>query len=127
MVTSLAMSTLLYIAGPAILRLFTNQIEVLDAANSLLPWLYLLPFLSVWCYQLDGIFIGTTHSREMRNAMIISATLFFALTAVLIPVFGNTGLWCAFSIFMVVRAVTLYFFYPRIKTIIDQDLSLIHI
>ena len=121
MVTSLAMSTLLYIAGSAILRLFTNQIEVLDAANSLLPWLYLLPFLSVWCYQLDGIFIGTTHSREMRNAMIISATLFFALTAVLIPVFGNTGLWCAFSIFMVVRAVTLYFFYPRIKTIIDQD------
>lgn len=119
--TSLVMSALLYIAGPPILRLFTNQIEVLEAANSLLPWLYVLPLLSVWCYQLDGIFIGTTHSREMRNAMIISASLFFGLTAVFIPIFGNTGLWCAFSLFMVVRAITLYSFYPRIKKVIDQD------
>ena len=118
--TAIGMSVLLFIAGPAILRLFTNQIEVLDAANSLLPWLYVLPFLSVWCYQLDGIFIGTTHSREMRNAMIISAPLFFILTGVLIPVFGNTGLWSAFSLFMIARAATLYIFYPSIKATIDQ-------
>ncbi len=120
MVTAVAMSALLFIAGPPILRLFTNQIEVLEAATSLLPWLYVLPFLSVWCYQLDGIFIGTTHSREMRNAMIISAPLFFALTYVLIPAFNNTGLWCAFSIFMVIRAVTLYLYYPRITATINQ-------
>jgi len=120
MVTAIAMSALLFIAGPAILRLFTNQIEVLEAAGTLLPWLYILPFLSVWCYQLDGIFIGTTHSREMRNAMIISATLFFGLTFTLIPTFGNTGLWSAFSIFMIIRAITLYFFYPKIRTTINQ-------
>lgn len=120
MSTAIVMSALLFIGGPTILHLFTNQIEVLEAADSLLLWLYVLPFLSVWCYQLDGIFIGTTHSREMRNAMIISAPLFFGLTTVLIPLFGNTGLWCAFSIFMVTRAITLYFFYPRIKTSIDQ-------
>jgi len=120
-ITAIVMSALIYLAGPAILRLFTNQIEVLAAANSLLPWMLVLPFLSVWCYQLDGIFIGTTHSREMRNAMIISAVLFFALTSVLIPPFGNIGLWLAFTIFMIIRAVTLFLYYPRIKTTINQS------
>jgi len=56
----------------------------------------------------------------MRNAMIISTPLFFGLTALLIPKLGNTGLWFAFSIFMVTRAVTLYSFYPRIRKVIDQ-------
>ncbi len=120
MVTAVLMSALLYLTGPVILRLFTNQIEVLAAANSLLPWMLVLPFLSVWCYQLDGIFIGTTHSREMRNAMIISAAFFFALTLLLIPPLGNTGLWLAFSIFMIIRAITLFLYYPRIKATINQ-------
>ena len=120
MITAILLSAILYLTGPVILRLFTNQIEVLAAANSLLPWMLVLPFLSVWCYQLDGIFIGTTHSREMRNAMIISAAFFFALTSILIPAFGNTGLWLAFSIFMIIRAVTLFIYYPRIKATINQ-------
>ncbi len=119
-VTAVIMSAMIYITGPWVLRVFTNQIEVLAAANSLLPWMLVLPFLSVWCYQLDGIFIGTTHSREMRNAMIISTTIFFLLTALLIPRFGNTGLWCAFSLFMVTRAVTLLVYYPHISLKIDQ-------
>ena len=102
------------------LQLFTNQTDVLTAAQSLLPWMLLLPFLSVWCYQLDGIFIGTTHSREMRNAMIISAALFLVFTMVLIPKFGNTGLWSAFALFMIARAVTLYLYYPQIKSAIDS-------
>ncbi len=118
--TAIIMSALIYVTGTWILRVFTNQIEVLEAATSLLSWMLVLPFLSVWCYQLDGIFIGTTHSGEMRNAMIISTTLFFLLTALLIPRFGNSGLWCAFSLFMVARAVTLLFYYPRITLKIDQ-------
>lgn len=119
-ITAIALTLLLYLAGPGILSLFTNQTEVLATANSLLPWMLILPFLSVWCYQLDGIFIGTTHSREMRNAMILSATGFFGLTSLLIPAFGNTGLWLALAIFMIMRAITLYLYYPRIKATIDQ-------
>jgi len=119
-VTAIIMSAALYFGGPAVLKLFTNQTDVLAAAQSLLPWMLVLPFLSVWCYQLDGIFIGTTHSREMRNAMIISAGLFLLLTMLLIPKFGNTGLWSAFSLFMIARAVTLYLYYPQIKSTIDS-------
>jgi len=119
-VTAIIMSAALYFGGPAVLKLFTNQTDVLAAAQSLLPWMLVLPFLSVWCYQLDGIFIGTTHSREMRNAMIISAGLFLLLTMLLIPKFGNTGLWSAFALFMIARAVTLYLYYPQIKSTIDS-------
>ena len=119
-VTAIIMSAALYLGGPAVLKLFTNQTDVLAAAQSLLPWMLVLPFLSVWCYQLDGIFIGTTHSREMRNAMMISAGLFLLLTMLLIPKFGNTGLWSAFALFMIARAVTLYLYYPQIKSTIDS-------
>ena len=119
-VTAIIMSAALYFGGPAVLKLFTNQTDVLAAAQSLLPWMLVLPFLSVWCYQLDGIFIGTTHSREMRNAMMISAGLFLLLTMLLIPKFGNTGLWSAFALFMIARAVTLYLYYPQIKSTIDS-------
>jgi len=120
-VTAVLMSAALYFAGPFILTLFTNQTEVLAAAHSLLPWMLVLPFLSVWCYQLDGIFIGTTHSRQMRNAMIISASLFLLFTMLLIPRFGNTGLWCAFALFMITRAITLYLYFPQIKATINAS------
>ena len=115
-VTAILMSAGLYLGGGAVLQLFTNQADVLAAAESLLPWMLVLPFVSVWCYQLDGIFIGTTHSNEMRNAMIVSAALFLLFTMVLIPWLGNTGLWCAFTLFMITRAVTLYFYLPKIKS-----------
>ena len=119
-ITAVVLSAIIFSAGPFILHLFTNQTEVLNQANALLPWMLVLPFLSVWCYQLDGIFIGTTHSNEMRNAMILSAAVFFLLTSVLIPGLGNTGLWLAFSLFMIARAVSLLLYYPRITAKIDQ-------
>jgi len=120
LVTALVLTALIFILGPFILRIFTDQQAVLTEAGKIYPWLIALPVLSVWCYQLDGIFIGTTHTREMRNAMIISAIVFLALSKLLIPLLGNNGLWLAFSIFMVTRAATLYAFYPRIARAIAR-------
>jgi MATE family multidrug resistance protein len=69
----------------------------------------------VWCYQLDGVFIGTTHSKEMRNAMVFSALVFLLTTQVLTRHMGNSGLWLSFSIFMITRALSLLYYYPRIS------------
>jgi len=123
LVTAMVLTTLIFLLGPFILRIFTDQQAVLTEASTIYPWLIALPVLSVWCYQLDGIFIGTTHTREMRNAMIISTIVFFALSKLLIPLLGNNGLWLAFSIFMVARAATLYAFYPRIAQALAKNLS----
>ena len=109
-----ALSLIIALSGSHLIALFTNQPEVIEIANMLLPWLVSLPIISVWCYQLDGIFIGTTHSREMRNAMVFSAFVFLITAQWLTPQLGNTGLWLSFSLFMITRALSLLFYYPKI-------------
>ena len=97
------------------ISLFTTQVSVVQTAHDYLPWLVALPVISVWCYQLDGIFIGTTHTREMRNAMIISALFFVATASVLVQTFGNHGLWLSFTGFMLCRSISLFFYLPTIS------------
>ena len=63
----------------------------------------------------DGIFIGATRSKEMRNGMIVSLTIFVAAAFILKESFGYGGIWLAFILFMTARAVTLAVFYPRIE------------
>jgi len=112
---ALIMSAGIFFFGESIVQLFTPRQDVISQADELLPWLMVLPLLSVWCYQLDGIFIGTTHSREMRNAMLISATIYLLANELLIRANSGHALWFAFCIFMVARAITLLAYYPRIS------------
>jgi MATE family multidrug resistance protein len=103
------------LAGPALFRLFTGLTEVRAVAETYLPWLLISPLVSVWSYQLDGIFIGATRTAAMRNAMIVSLAIFFAACWALIAPFGNHGLWLAFTLFMAARGLTLAVFYPRLE------------
>ncbi|MDH3691210.1 MAG: MATE family efflux transporter, partial [Gammaproteobacteria bacterium] len=73
------------------------------------------PLLSVWSFQLDGIFIGTTRSTEMRNGMLISLAAYLCAVWVMVPLWDNHGLWLAMMVFMVTRALTLGMWYPRIE------------
>ena len=70
--------------------------------------------LSVWCYQLDGIFIGATRGAEMRNAALASSLLFLGLWWLFLP-FGNHGLWAALAGFNLMRAASLGFYLPRLR------------
>jgi MATE family multidrug resistance protein len=88
---------------------------VRTAARHYLPWIVALPVVSVWGFQLDGIFIGATRGRELRDSMLISFVIFFGLAVGLERPLGNHGLWCAFSIWMAVRGVTLAMRLPRIE------------
>lgn len=107
--------TLIYwVFGSAILSLFTDIDSVLQNSNVYLPWLIILPLLSIWSFQLDGIFIGSGFTPEMRNAMVISVVLYLILLSFLVPWLGNHGLFLGLSLFMVLRAVTLACYYPRI-------------
>jgi MATE family multidrug resistance protein len=65
--------------------------------------------------MLDGIFIGATRTREMRNAMAISVAIYLAALLVLLPAFGNHGLWAALMVLNVARAVTLARRYPALE------------
>ena len=108
--------TLVYaITGPAIIRLFTNIADLRAFSSSYLFWIVASPLLSVWAYQLDGIFIGATRSADMRNAMAISVVVYVIAIATLPALIGNHGLWLSVMIFMVVRALTLAVHYPKIE------------
>jgi MATE family multidrug resistance protein len=97
-----------------LVAVFTNQSSVRTLAAQYLPWVVMLPLVSVWSFQLDGIFIGATRAPELRNSMLISFAGFMALALVLGARFGNHGLWAALLGFMSLRAITLGLRLPRI-------------
>lgn len=76
-----------------------------------------MPAVAVWSFQLDGIFIGATLSRDLRNAMLLSFVVFLLTAFPLRLAFGNEGLWTAMLLFMAARGVTLARRYPAI----DRD------
>ena len=112
--TALLATLIIWLAGRPVIALLSNIPEVRAAAEIYLPWMIASPIISVWSYQLDGIFIGTTRTAEMRNAMLLSLAVFLAGCWILVPAFANHGLWMALTLFMAARAITLGLFYPRV-------------
>jgi len=107
-----------WLLGEQIIGLFTNIDVVIDSAAVYLPWMILAPLVSVWSFQLDGIFIGTGHTREMRNAMIFSLLAYLALMQLTIPMLGNHGLFLGLTAFMLIRAASLLFYFRGIESAI---------
>jgi len=108
--------TLFYLAvGTFLIDLLTTVEDVRRAARIYLPWVQVLPLISVWSFQLDGIFIGSTWTAEMRNGMAASLAVFAAVLFVIPAAMGNHGLWFTFCLFMGMRALTLGAVYPRLE------------
>ncbi|WP_295470678.1 MATE family efflux transporter [uncultured Pseudomonas sp.] len=84
----------------------TDIPEIRETAVIYLPYLAVTPLLGVWSYLLDGLFIGATRAREMRNAMLLSVAV-LAPFAALASTQGNHALWLTFLLFMLLRALTL--------------------
>jgi MATE family multidrug resistance protein len=108
------------IFGAYLLALLTDIEPLREFAGSFLPWMALSPLLSVWSYQLDGIFIGATRAGEMRNAMLVSVVLYTVAVFTLPTYLGNHGLWASVMLFMVLRALTLALFYPRVERMVAE-------
>jgi len=106
-------------AGPAIIGLFTVVEDVRSAALVYLPWMIASPLVSVWSFQLDGIFIGATRTGAMRNAMAASLAVFLLACWLLVPAMENHGLWLAFVLFMVARAISLGAVYSRLASSLE--------
>jgi multidrug resistance protein, MATE family len=100
-------SAALWIFGGAAIDLMTTSAPVRETARQFLPWCAVTPLIGVFAFQLDGIFIGATRGRDMRNMMLVSLAAFFAAAAVLVPSYGNHGVWLALIVFFVVRGLTL--------------------
>ena len=77
-------------------------------------WILIIPFISSFCYQFDGIFVGASKTKELRNAMIISVSIYLLTAFLLVNFFGNLGLWISLSIFFILRGLTLFLYLGRI-------------
>ncbi|MGB9096381.1 MATE family efflux transporter DinF [Erwinia sp.] len=109
---ALAFSIIYGVGGTHIVALLTSIPELQQQADSYLFWQIVLPVCGVWCYLLDGMFIGATRASEMRNGMLIAA-LGFGATLFTVPVLGNHGLWLAVAVFLLLRGLTLWLIWRR--------------
>ena len=101
-----ALFTCIYIiGGMPFLRLLTDEVQVVEASQAYVWWAYLVPVAGVAAFIWDGLFIGTTQTRGMLISSAIASLLFFAITTVLMPHFGNHGLWLAMILYLVARGI----------------------
>jgi MATE family multidrug resistance protein len=86
------------LGGHALLALLTSLPDVRALAAAHLPWLVAAPLVCAWAYLYDGVFVGATLSREMRDTMLFAVLVFAGAWWLLQPL-GNHGLWAAFLLF----------------------------
>lgn len=100
--------------GKHIIMLLTDIPEVINAAQSYLIWVIFLPILAMSCFLFDGIFVGLTRAKDMRNTMMVSAGVgFFGVFWLFIDL-QNHALWLAMSSFMLLRGITLIVRYQQL-------------
>lgn len=103
------------LGGQAIIGLITDIEAVRETALAFLPYVVAGPLIGAVAFAFDGIYIGATRTKEMRNGMV-GAVLVFGLCAwLLIPLLGNHGLWLTYHAFMITRAVWLGVVYWRLE------------
>ncbi len=110
---SVALGLTFWVAGPQLIDLMAADPEVQAAARQYLPWVAIAPVIGIASWMFDGIFIGATLSREMRNAMLVSGLVYLGALLTLPDAFGNHGLWAALMVLNVMRGVTMAVLYPR--------------
>jgi MATE family multidrug resistance protein len=101
--------------GGAIIDTMTTAPDVQLEARRFLPWMIAVPVAGIGAWMLDGIFIGATRTREMRNMSALSLLVYLGAVYALTPLFGAHGLWAALLISYVVRGITLGWKYPALE------------
>jgi MATE family multidrug resistance protein len=107
--------SLIYLVGKNnFIFIMTDLPNIKNLSMSYSYWVVLIPFISSFCYQIDGIFIGASQTKELRNAMIVSVSIYILCALFLVSSFGNSGLWISLCIFFALRALTLFFYLSKI-------------
>jgi len=112
--TALIIAVLYFLFFKEIINIITD-IEILRFISyKHFIWIIVIPPVASFCYQLDGIFIGASQTKEIRNAMIVSVIGFIVASIYLTDYFENHGLWFSLMLFMIFRALTLKLYFKKI-------------
>ncbi|KJS40745.1 MAG: multidrug transporter [Roseovarius sp. BRH_c41] len=115
LVVCVALAVVFASFGGALIDLMAKAPEVQQEARNYLIYMALAPILGLASYMLDGVFIGATRTRDMRNMMALSLLVYVGAALLLAPTMGNHGLWLALLISFVARGVTLGLRYPALE------------
>jgi MATE family multidrug resistance protein len=112
--TGLIISIIYFFINKYVIALMSDIETIRNLSSSYAVWLILMPLISSFCYQFDGIFIGASQTKELRNAMIFSVFSYLALSLLLTEVMGNSGIWISLCLFMILRAFSLLYYIDKI-------------
>ena len=112
--SSLIISLFYIIFFKDLINVMTDLDYVRYLSYGFIFWVILIPPVASFCYQYDGIFIGASQTEEMRNGMIISVAVFIYFSIMLVKLFDNHGLWFSLLAFMILRSLTLRFYFSNI-------------
>jgi len=107
--------------GGLVVDVMAKAADVRIEARAFLPWMVAAPLIGVAAWMLDGVFIGATRTRDMRNMMILSFGFYLLALAVLVPLLGNHGLWAALMVSFLARGITLGSRYPALERAAGLD------
>ena len=112
-VFALVVAAIFLLLGPALIDFMTASTDVRQLARDFLIFVILSPLLSVFAFGFDGVYIGATWARDMRNLMLVSLVFFLAAWFALRG-FGNSGLWAALLVHYAARGGLQALAYPRL-------------
>ena len=112
--TGLLISIIYLVGKNNFISIMTDLPNIKNLSMSYSYWVVIIPFVSSFCYQFDGIFVGASQTKELRNAMIVSVSMYILCSLFLVGSYGNSGLWISLCIFFALRALTLFFYLSKI-------------
>ena len=112
--TAIIISTLYLIFFETIISQLTDLEYLRYISLSYIVWILIIPPIASFCYQFDGIFIGASQTVDMRNGTIVSVILFILSSEFLISIYGNHGLWLSLLFFMIMRSISLNYYFKNI-------------
>ncbi len=113
---ALALSLAFAAAGPPLIDLMTSQPALRSLAREYLPWLVAMPLVGCWAYLFDGVFVGATLTRQMRDTMLFAALAVYLPAWWLLRPLGNHGLWAAFLLFNAARGAAQWWVLRRARS-----------
>lgn len=107
-------SLVYWIALPLFMKIMTSDSQLLSLGHQYGFWIIILPLTSFAAFIWDGVYIGVTASKAMRNTMIIASILVFLPAYYLgFPHWGNDALWLAINLFMIARGISMWIVSPK--------------
>ena len=118
---ALILALVIMLLGGSLVALLTDIDEVIASSTALLPICAVYVIASFPAFQLDGVFIGTSRTQEMRNASLVSLLVFLGAVWSLTATHALAGLWWAMVVFVIARAISLWVYFPRLRSHFAPD------